>query len=351
MNLSNDLISQFVKVTNDSDDTPKDKIVVYGAVVDDGDGQKYVKLDSSEELTPIDTTVEVNPGDRVTVTVQDHRATVTGNLSDPAVGRTVIEQTEDSILLQVKGIEESLSASIKLNQDSITTLVKNQDEFSQFQQTVEGFEFMGKGGEVKISGGNITLTGCISWEDLKKEVQKEVTDAQDAADAAQTSADNAQSTANSALSYAASITIPNYLKSTYISETTIKSPTIEGNNIGVYGTFQTYGSVISDDGTSDGSDPVVTGYMGAARGLDGNDNITYGVALSNEWNSSDLSVSNSYVIVTNAGVRLQFGQNRIVVSNKGIYLTTSNAGAKAYYNGIEIGTGSGSSENVTVVWG
>ena len=77
-------------------------------------------------------------------------------------------------------------------------------------------------------------------------------------------------------------------------------------------------------------------------GKDSYGNDTLGVALSTSWNSSDGTIGNGYVIVTNAGVRLQFNKNQLVVSPGGIYVNTDTAnGKKAFYNGTEIGIGSG----------
>lgn len=81
MELSNDLISQFVKATKD-DTKSKSESTVYGTIV--YDGRTYVKIDGSELLTPVSTTTDVEDGERVTVLIKDHTATVTGNISSPA---------------------------------------------------------------------------------------------------------------------------------------------------------------------------------------------------------------------------------------------------------------------------
>jgi hypothetical protein len=83
--------------------------------------------------------------------------------------------------------------------------------------------------------------------------------------------------------------------------------------------------------------------MGAAHGLDAKEKITFGVALSNSWNTNSYEVGDNYVIVTNGGVRLQAGDNRVVVTANSITLTCPNGNIQlngtAYYNGNEIGTG------------
>ena len=214
---------------------------------------------------------------------------------------------------------------------------------------------MGNGGTVKINGGDINLTGAISFSDLSDATtkQQEIDSIAATANTASTNASTALTNANNAWNragtaindasdawnkaveaydVATSITIPNYIKSTYISSTEIQSPTIKGNNISVYGTFQTIGN--------DGVSQVTTGYMGAAMGKDYYGNDTIGVALSNSWDSSDGTIGTNYVIVTNAGARIQSGNNRVIVTDDGIYLRTAGS-SKAYYNNVEIGSGSG----------
>lgn len=83
MGLSYDLISEFVKITNDKKEKPKEG-TVYATIVGSGDA-KYVKIDGSDLLTPMDTTTDIEDGERVTVMIKDHRATVTGNITSPSV--------------------------------------------------------------------------------------------------------------------------------------------------------------------------------------------------------------------------------------------------------------------------
>lgn len=82
MALSNDLISQFVKVTNDTTKI-NSETTIYGTAVE-YENQLYVKLDGSEQLTPITSTADAKSGERVTVLIKDHTATITGNISSPS---------------------------------------------------------------------------------------------------------------------------------------------------------------------------------------------------------------------------------------------------------------------------
>lgn len=89
MGLSNDLISQFVKVTKDNT-KQKNESTVYGETVY-YKGETYVKLDGSELLTPVKSTTDTIPGDRVSVMIKDHTATITGNLSSPSARKSQVD--------------------------------------------------------------------------------------------------------------------------------------------------------------------------------------------------------------------------------------------------------------------
>lgn len=82
MALSSELIDQLVKVTQNTEPRDKDN-TAYGTVVIMG-SKKYVKIDGSDLMTPVSSTVAVENGDRVIVTIKSHSATVTGNTSSPA---------------------------------------------------------------------------------------------------------------------------------------------------------------------------------------------------------------------------------------------------------------------------
>ena len=90
MQLPKNLISEFVKVTNNTTKT-KTETTVYGSIVKE-DGATYVKLDGSDVLTPVSTTTDAQTGERVTVMIKNHTATVTGNISSPAARTDDVQQ-------------------------------------------------------------------------------------------------------------------------------------------------------------------------------------------------------------------------------------------------------------------
>lgn len=105
MALSNDLISQFVKITNDKKEPDKESIV-YGEVqqVDyDENGniaQALVLLDGATEVTPMSSATSVIKGDRVVAMIKNHSAVITGNITSHASNRFVYVKEKEIISLE-----------------------------------------------------------------------------------------------------------------------------------------------------------------------------------------------------------------------------------------------------------
>lgn len=93
MNLSNNLISQFAKITKDQNGSSRETIV-YGTAVSYGD-KLYVNIDGSDSITPVVTTSEFKAGERVTVLLKDHSATILGNVSNPAASTETVGKVLD----------------------------------------------------------------------------------------------------------------------------------------------------------------------------------------------------------------------------------------------------------------
>lgn len=139
MALSNELASQFAKLTV-GNKNEKRETTVFGTVIE-YDGSKYIRFDGSELLTPVNTTVDMNPGERVTVLLKHHSATVTGNLSSPAVRtETVTDVSNDSKALtqRVSVVEQTAtSLSVRLEQyaTDVTNASKVATNFMNFSST------------------------------------------------------------------------------------------------------------------------------------------------------------------------------------------------------------------------
>lgn len=94
MDLSSELLSQFVKVTQGEKNT-KNESTVYGTAVKQN-GKTYVKIDGSNLLTPVAATADTVDGERVIVMLKNHTATITGNITAPAARVLDIEVAVDA---------------------------------------------------------------------------------------------------------------------------------------------------------------------------------------------------------------------------------------------------------------
>ena len=122
MGLSQDLISQFVKVTNDRQ-TEKKETIVYGTAVE-LDGKKHVRLDGSDMLTPVSSTADAEANERVTVLIKDHTATITGNASSPAARKQSVDDVIDQITeVEILVADKVSTGDLDTERGRINTLV------------------------------------------------------------------------------------------------------------------------------------------------------------------------------------------------------------------------------------
>lgn len=105
----NGLASSFAKTTNDNSSGYNNN-TIYGTIVMNGD-KMYVKIDGSDLLTPIVTTVEIHDGERVKVEIKDHIATVTGNITAPSAGTPTVDDVTDSVT-DLNGTVDDLSGTV-----------------------------------------------------------------------------------------------------------------------------------------------------------------------------------------------------------------------------------------------
>lgn len=94
MSIDRSILSEFIKATNDNKETKQTQL--YGTVVTQGNS-KCVKIDGSEIVTPVRSITDIKDDERVMVSIKDHMATVTGNMTNPSVGNDRVEFTEGKI--------------------------------------------------------------------------------------------------------------------------------------------------------------------------------------------------------------------------------------------------------------
>ena len=242
MGLSNELISQFAKITNDKKTSRIDEVTLYGEVIEYEDSI-CVKFDGSEEITPVTTVVEkdedgnvinykygaasVKTGDRVSVNLKNHSATITGNLTDPPPGRAEVVVDEDSILARVDEVNVRID-SLGVAVNGLTTF---QNGLSNGTTSIDG----GCIKTGKIDAQYLNLTGAITFGDLASDAAGKIDNAQNAANAAQGTADAAQNTANDAMSTAsdANDTVQGFMYegTTYIDGEKIMTGTVTASTL------------------------------------------------------------------------------------------------------------------------
>lgn len=164
MDLSNDLISKFVKITTDNTKKETKEATLYGTTVE-YNGEMFVKIDGSDLLTPVDTTSDIKEDERVTVMIKDHSAVVTGNVTSPSASNkdlshlsqqvgvfdTVIAQKVDTVELnaQVARINELYATKA-----SITDLEADRADIGYLKADVADIE--------TLLNGNLTSDNILS---------------------------------------------------------------------------------------------------------------------------------------------------------------------------------------------
>ena len=172
---------------------------------------------------------------------------LTSRLEDAEGNISSIEQYARSITLSVSNGETSSTIKLLAGGVQIASQIIKMDGLVTFTGLEEGTTVI-NGGCIQtglINAQYLNLTGSITFSDLSSSVQQDISDALD--------------TANDAYELASGITLPSYIKNTYIDSVRIESPTIiagefYGNSFNVYpesgnnGSFNLYGDTTASSG-------------------------------------------------------------------------------------------------------
>lgn len=126
LELSRSLLKKFASITRDSE--VRQRVNSYGTAVVVGsagdNAVKYVRLDGSEVLTPVSEAADVRDGDRVLVSVENHVATISGNLTSPPSGRgaSELKPIVEGDNERINGLEPIVGGNV----ERINALVANQ---------------------------------------------------------------------------------------------------------------------------------------------------------------------------------------------------------------------------------
>ena len=128
MALTSDLLSQFAKATKDTS-KPTSERIVYGVVQKD---TSKVKIDGSDIEMPVNTSVFVAEGDRVSVLIKNHEAVINGNISSPAA------RDEDTLkVVDLKAIELKIENLLTTHEADIKTLTAKDAEITDLLTAAE----------------------------------------------------------------------------------------------------------------------------------------------------------------------------------------------------------------------
>ena len=201
MVLSNEIISQFVKTTKD-DTTTKKESIVYGTTVE-YEGQIYVRFDGSDLLTPVFSTTKVAAGERVTVMIKNHAATITGSTSSPSANNNDVANIEKDISDlsdRVLTVEELVADDATIT--NLTAVKADIETLKAKDATIEGTLSANSADINTLKADNATITENLSANtadigDLKaKDATITETLTANAADIGTLKADNATITEN-----------------------------------------------------------------------------------------------------------------------------------------------------------
>ena len=154
MAISNELSTQFAKIINKKQ---KDEGQTVRGTYKEINGIKYVQLDGSDILTPVKTTVDAETGDKVSVLIKDHDATIMGNISSPAARATVVENLSDTVDEQGNTIEQLDNTIIQQGNSIVqmnTTINQHTTTISQHDTTIRQ-----QGDRITSIGNTVTAQG------------------------------------------------------------------------------------------------------------------------------------------------------------------------------------------------
>ena len=154
MGLSSELISQFAKLTATEDKKPSES-TVYGTVKE-YNGKNYVQLDGSDLLTPMSTTANTYPGERVMVLIKNHTATVTGNLSSPSASSSDVKDVGNAIT------DFEIVLANKVDTDVLVTEQARIDTLVTENATIKESLTAAEGDIDKLQTATLTITDTVT---------------------------------------------------------------------------------------------------------------------------------------------------------------------------------------------
>lgn len=169
MALSTELISQFAKIVAPKEQRPESTTVT--GTAKEYAGKIYVQIDGSDQLTPIaSSTVGMKDGDKVTVQIKNHSATITGNASDPSAGKSYaddINNKVDNVSDQISEFE--IIIADKVDVDDLNAVNGRIDNLVSENVTITGKLDAVEADIGNLTADNVTINGKLDAADAEIE--------------------------------------------------------------------------------------------------------------------------------------------------------------------------------------
>jgi hypothetical protein len=154
MALSSELISQLAKATKPAENKPTEA-TVFGTTILGENGDPFVQIDGSDAITPVTSTVRVNPGERVVVRIGNHSAVVMGNMTTPSASTDDVEDLADEIT------ELEVVVAEKVSTEELDAVLANIDTLIANDVTITGRLDASEASIAELEAGNVTITGRL----------------------------------------------------------------------------------------------------------------------------------------------------------------------------------------------
>ena len=158
MPLSSELVSQFAKLASNKPKEEKES-TVYGTTVIQN-GNKYVKLDGSELLTPASFTTNIADGERVTVLIKNHMAIVTGNITSPAARTSEVEEVGDKVDAASEAVKNLTADNVTIN-GTLSAQEASIGNLKAENATISGKLEAAEGNISNLKAENATISGKL----------------------------------------------------------------------------------------------------------------------------------------------------------------------------------------------
>lgn len=171
MQLPNDLLAEFAKLTAASETQEPQTKTLYGTIYGNGTQVKIdgtseskpiltpiasytTKTDDGDDVTYTGSTVGVKDGDRVTLQIKDHRVVITGNITNPSLGSNTAIQTGTK--------ENGEIETTKITNLGIVVAEKIQTEVARVNKVVVDDLDAAKANIVELQAKDVEISGTLT---------------------------------------------------------------------------------------------------------------------------------------------------------------------------------------------